>query len=280
MLFSQRKGLKPVKTVMQIDSMDESLRTGLWNISKLNYWDSGIQAGYLRYDDNLKVLMVRLWHLYFRKALDSLEEACGPSYRELREYFFQCEWNEAFDFLEFVANNYPSDTINTQFMEMANDVLQQEMSAYRFVGGMITQITSGTEIEAIETALRDTDRLRPVNAHLRSALDKLSDRVSPDYRNSIKESISAIESICNLIGGSKSELSEALKAIETKVSLHGALRKAFTSLYGYTSDSSGIRHALLEEPTLDFEDAKFMLVSRSGFVNYLLAKAAKAGIRL
>lgn len=30
-LFSQRKGLKPVKSVMQIDSMDSDLRNGLWN---------------------------------------------------------------------------------------------------------------------------------------------------------------------------------------------------------------------------------------------------------
>jgi hypothetical protein len=42
--------------------------------------------------------------------------------------------------------------------------------------------------------------------------------------------------------------------------------------------ADGIRHALLEESTLDLDDAKFMLVSCSGFVNYLAAKAAKAGV--
>jgi hypothetical protein len=48
-------------------------------------------------------------------------------------------------------------------------------------------------------------------------------------------------------------------------------------MYGYTSDAEGIRHALMDEPTLESEDAKFMLVSCSAFVNYLRSKAARAG---
>ena len=62
--------------------------------------------------------------------------------------------------------------------------------------------------------------------------------------------------------------------------MHPALEKAFISMYGYTSDEHGIRHALMDEPSLGFEDAKFMLVSCAGFVNYLRAKVAKAGVRL
>jgi hypothetical protein len=37
-LFSQRKGLKPVKSVMQVDSMDDDLRNGLWNALTVYYW--------------------------------------------------------------------------------------------------------------------------------------------------------------------------------------------------------------------------------------------------
>jgi hypothetical protein len=44
-------------------------------------------------------------------------------------------------------------------------------------------------------------------------------------------------------------------------------------MYGSTSDAQGIRHALREEPTLDSDDARFMLVSCSAFVNYLKTKA-------
>ena len=76
-------------------------------------------------------------------------------------------------------------------------------------------------------------------------------------------------------------MGQALKVIERKgIGLHGALKKGFSSLYGYTSDADGIRHALLDESTTNFEDAKFMLVACSGFINYLIAKCSRVGIKL
>jgi hypothetical protein len=35
----------------------------------------------------------------------------------------------------------------------------------------------------------------------------------------------------------------------------------------------------MDEDKIDFEDAKFMLVSCSTFVNYLVVKSSKAGIK-
>jgi hypothetical protein len=78
----------------------------------------------------------------------------------------------------------------------------------------------------------------------------------------------------------KATLGPALSAVEKKTELHAVLKEAFQKLYGYTNDAQGIRHALMDEPTLDIEDAKFMLVSCSAFVNYLVVKAQKAGIKL
>jgi len=78
----------------------------------------------------------------------------------------------------------------------------------------------------------------------------------------------------------KASLPDALAAIEKKTTLHASLKQGFVKLCGYTSDADGIRHALLEEPNLDIEDAKFMLVSCSAFVNYLVVKAQKAGIAI
>ncbi|MGR6868629.1 AbiJ-NTD4 domain-containing protein, partial [Acinetobacter baumannii] len=57
--------------------------------------------------------------------------------------------------------------------------------------------------------------------------------------------------------------------------LHPAFKKALTSLYGYTSDSDGIRHALLDESTISYSDAKYMLVSCSAFINYVIGKISE-----
>ncbi len=117
--------------------------------------------------------------------------------------------------------------------------------------------------------------------HLRAALEKLSDREEPDYRNSIKESISAVESVARAIASDeKATLGDALKVLESKIDIHKSLKSAFSSLYGYTSDEEGIRHALNDAPNVDFDDAKFMLVTCSAFVSFLLGKCAKVGISL
>lgn len=283
-LFSHRKGIKTVKKVMQVDNIDDDLRNGLWNALTVYYWEKAesdiFGDRYLALHKPLETLFKRLWHDYFKKPIDTLSNIWSKSYQYARDYFFNCAWFDVYDFIEFVVNNYPDKSVNKEFINFCNCVLERELSAYRFVDGRITQMTSEEEIDEIEEALETTKPLRPVFHHLKSAMDLFADRKSPDYRNSIKESISAVEAICNLITkDTKTTLGQALKEIEKKMTLHPALKKAFDSLYGYTSNAEGIRHALLDEPTLDFEDAKFMLVSCSGFINYLLAKSSKAGIK-
>jgi len=142
------------------------------------------------------------------------------------------------------------------------------------------EITSKEEILEIESALQTP--ISPVKEHLNRALVLFADRTNPDYRNSIKESISAVESLCKLItGNAKATLGDALKEIDKlNVGLHPALKDAFSKLYGYTNDADGIRHGLTDEPNLYSEDARFMLIACSAFINYLSAKASKAGINL
>lgn len=79
-------------------------------------------------------------------------------------------------------------------------------------------------------------------------------------------------------GDPKATLGQAVKKLEDSgVKLHPAFEGALQKMYGYTSDAEGIRHALLEESALDADDARFMLVSCSAFVNYLKAKSSKSG---
>ncbi len=280
-MFSQRKGLKPLKSVMQTDSIDGELRNGLWNTLFVCYWDRA-KSDSLRLEQEMQLYCSLLWHTYFKRPLDELVDSWPRVHHEIRTYFFSCDWNEVYDFIEFTAESYPNAEVNAEFKDLCNSVLERELSAYRFVGDEISQITSEEEIAEVEEALESSSPLKPAANHLKRSLALLTDRNSPDYRNSIKESVSAVEAVCNLIAGSSTAtLGRALKELDKKksVEMHPALKGAFEKLYGYTSDAEGIRHALLQESNLDFEDAKFMLVSCSAFVNYLKAKSAKADIR-
>jgi hypothetical protein len=106
------------------------------------------------------------------------------------------------------------------------------------------------------------------------SLELLSDRQNPDYRNSIKESISAVESLAATTLGQKGTLGQLIKKLEREIGLHPALQSAFSSLYGYTSGAGGIRHAILDSKQITFEDAKFFLVVCSAFVNFVDARMA------
>lgn len=276
--FSERYGYISVRDVMQLEEMDKELRNGLWSVFFELIAATGKKGNYWVYEHSeYHHLLVNLWKRFYKLPMDKVPLAnYDVSLEFIRTKFFKSKWFEVYDFLEFVAQHISYDpTLKPQFIQGCNEVLKQEMSGYRFVEDKITRVTSTEEVVEIEQAINQ-DASSAVSIHLRRALELLSNRTSPDYRNSIKESISSVEALCTSLTG-EATLGQALKrlAADRAIQTHPALNGAFRQLYGYTSDAGGIRHALLEEDNLDFEDAKFMLVSCSAFVNYLQAKALK-----
>jgi hypothetical protein len=279
MSFSLRYGYKTARESIQIEGMDQPLRNGLWSLLELHVWRSVRQSGevYIGYyisersnPEHYK-LALRLWLHYFKEPVDHLSLEWEPVLKKLKRYFFEAQWFEVYDFIEFVAANFERVGFRSRFEAACNARLESEMSAYRFAGGVITRITEALEVEQIDSAVDAATG--PVQVHLRRALQLLSDRQAPDYRNSIKEAISSIESLVMLETGSESgTLGQLLKRLDDSTKLHPAMKAAFGNLYGYTSDADGIRHALLDRETLTFEDAKFFLVVCSAFVSFVLSR--------
>lgn len=255
-------GIRPFKSLVQTTSIDDDLRTSLWNLLELFYWAQRDTWNERRTE--LHALCVHLWFYFFKKPIDEIPDAWADAKEEIRKFFFSSPWYDVYDFVEFVAAN-GSASKHDAFMEECNTILEREVSAYRFVGGLLSPVVSEVEIAELEEAL-DTP-LTPVRTHLRRALELLADRQEPDYRNSIKESISAVEAISRVLTGNpKATLGMALKRL---TALHPALSSAFSALYGYTSDEGGVRHSLVQDSTSSFREAKFMLVACSAFVNYV-----------
>lgn len=286
MKFSQRIGRIPAVKQLQIDSIDDDLKNGLWNGLKLYVLDNLSKHNNYSTKTEFDIFCSILWHHHYKLAIDTIPEYHYKCEQFIRHTFYEGQWYEAYDLIEFIANirsdSFDIDTY--KFKQFCNEILEREFSGYRFIDDKISPITNENEVAEIENALSQSGHftsLRGVNIHLKSALEKLSDKKSPDYRNSIKESISAIESVAKVISdNARDSLGTALDKIKDKIKLHPALEKGFKQLYGYTSDSGGIRHALMEKDNCDFEDAKYMLVSSSAFINYLIIKTDKAGIKL
>jgi hypothetical protein len=278
--FSQRMGYTPAALPIQIESMDDNLRVGLWNAFLSGYLDRLAR-------DAHRPAMIRLMKLILsdilKRPLNTFE--AKSFIHRFEQWFNKAEWYAVYDFIEWLGNqNRFGQAVIRDFKYYCNQVLERESSAYRFVDNLITPIIDKTQIQSIVAAREETVSmgLDGVNRHLENALVKLTNRTDPDYKNSVKESISAVEGLCQLIVGNRTAtLSAALKTIDTKVRIHPALKEGFLHIYGYTSNEGGIRHADgFGEGECGQEDAIFMLVACSAFVSYLISKAQKAGINL
>ncbi|MFS0688294.1 AbiJ-NTD4 domain-containing protein [Sporosarcina sp. 179-K 8C2 HS] len=287
MRFSERMGFREVKSVIQVDSIDKDLLNGIWNGILEFYYSHYFDPYHFEVNyETLKELTKKLVKDYFKEPLDEINLESRKPIDMLRDYIFDeyTEWYEIYDLVEFIPNTFEQTArVNFEFMDYCNSIFEREVSAYRFVGGEIVQITSHEEIQEIEDALINSSTSELVKTHISKALTLMADRQSPDYRNSMKESISAVECIAKAITNNPTTtLGAALNQIENTgiIEFHPDLKEGLKKIYGYTNDSEGIRHALKDQPTVTFEDAKFMLVSCSTFCNYLAVKATKAGITI
>jgi hypothetical protein len=151
-------------------------------------------------------------------------------------------------------------------------VLNHTHAAYRIVDRLIVPISSEENAAAISAALAAAAAhpAKGPNTHLRSAANELT---GGDWAGAIRESIHAVEAVAKVIEPSADMLGPALAKLETRGLMNGAQKKAFSALYGYTSDTEGVRHALTLEAkaAVTEQDAMFMFGACVAFVGYFLS---------
>jgi len=160
------------------------------------------------------------------------------------------------------------------------EVLTETRAAYRVVDkDTIVPLVSEEEIKAIELAIGSAGKadMEGARIHLRNAASEAS---AGRWADSIRESIHAVESVAVRLAPGTTTLGPALAVLAKKVDIHTALQQGFAKIYGFTSDKSGIRHALLDKGVADVDeaDALFMIGACAAFVSYLIAKGREAGL--
>lgn len=304
MSFSERVAAGSVpKRKIQVAAMDDRLRNRLYNyycqISEEKYINSadlckylldkmGVAIDYTERDDFSFLEHVFGHNDFALKDLFSKKQMWYVPYdviEYLFEYIIQRFYSEDDEDYECDENDKDYECDENDTYDLYNDltnklntILIEEKSGYRMIDGKFVQITDEMELKEIRCSMHST--FDSVNEHIKKALNHYSDREKPDYENSIKESISAVEAMCCIITkstGAKATLGSAIKKLkENGVHIHEAMEKAFSSLYGYASDENGIRHGGISFVNAPEEDARYMLVSCSAFVNYLNDKYLKS----
>ena len=285
--FSERYGLSEINKIQQIDEFDDDTRIRL-NNELFILLEHAFEHGTDLFDVGTRGLE-KLGHFFSKDILN--DAFCKDTRLDRGDYFswrlvyndnistviLSATYNEVLDIVQFCCNWIERIIQRNRgtFYSSINDFFKKEYVGYRFLEEFIVPITDEMELKEIAEACNN--KYDGARSHMKKAVQFLADREKKDYKNCIKESISAVESICQIItGNSKATLGDALKEISKARALHPALKEGFSKLYGYTSDQGGIRHAEgLFESNVSFDEAKYFLVSCSAFVNYLIAEYAK-----
>ena len=274
--FGKRYGLEPIEIPFQLNNIDKNLRTDLWNAHYLF-----IQQPIERVGGGSREINKLLWVHFFIMPLDDF-----PSIYDfrnfIREYIENEIWYKVYELFEFVFKQIINVEVfkKTEYEKYINNKLRNNNSAYTLVNCIFIPIVNEIEINEIKITqeLSINFNLAGIQEHLNSSIELLSQKPNPDFRNSIKESISMVEVISRIIEPTENTLGKALNKLDQNQKINGTLKSGFEKLYAYTNDRNGIRHALMDEQNTGIEDAKFFLISCSAFTNYLIGKAIKENL--
>lgn len=279
--YSDRNKIKEQSVKIQLDELNKRTRVSIFNEIK-TVCEFADDNKYLTHSNNLLTKLInRILANVFTEEINYNIENYNLEWfynRYLRPVFMNGFINDVLDLLEYIINNFQEIYLfeNQEIEKIFNNVFEKEFVGYRFVDSLITPITDEVEIGAVEEAI-EKNPYGKCKKLIKEALEELSDREKPNYSLSIQRSITAVEMVCQIITGEQTTLGKVLKKLEDKgLIINGALKEAFNKMYGWTTDENDVRHAnAFKDTVATFEDAKFMLVACSAFVNYLIGEYAK-----
>lgn len=209
----------------------------------------------------------------FHRRLRELPATDLPCWREMLDVFDRSPWYEILGAVEAFASIVSSEDQRRVIRDSCNTLLERHSVGYRFAGDLLVPLTTEVELDAVAAAVQaSADRSAGVHQHLTAAMTLLRS-AEPDYRNSIKESVSAVEAAARLVADDSTlVLGRALVELERRgVLRHPAFRSGWSSLFAWAGDAGGIRHGAPEPAEVGLPEALCMLASSSAFVSYLLS---------
>lgn len=284
-LFSERYGYTKASDVIIREKITPEIQNAICSCyDKLPDLFNEVIVYYQDAKAEYKNLEEYLWVYFLNERAANFSD--GYKYHVVATVYIEDKsnaWYKKLDIIEktiqylrnFDAKNHNFYSVASNFIKLLNSAFERLNFAYRTINDAIVEITSEQEIKTIEIAIDNS--ARNVKMHLNRALELYAQRPNGDYRNSIKESISAVEAFCREKTG-ENTLGKALNKLEKNgIVFPDVLKTAFEKLYAYTNQpDAGIRHALMDDTgvyTPKAEEAIFMLVSCSAFINYLNKKA-------
>ena len=285
--FGVRHGLE--QAVPQDMRMDERLRKGLWNVL-YSYWPYGgaVRAAIWtdwagmtldeleaqdRDDQYGEVDRMNALEPYEAASLSPLE-VDGVLARVKKRYFEvpEGEHYRIYELVELACGGLEGKRLDG-FTADINSTLARNRSVYILANYRLERKMSRAEHDAVEKASGISTASRK---HIEKAREHMRP-TSPNYEASISESVKALEHTVQELGGEGRGLGSMVGSISERLGLHPATREQLAHMYRFANKTS--RHSEPgEEYEPDSSDATVVLVWCSAMANYLVAKAAAAGL--
>ena len=276
--FSQAQGYEEIPGPLTLEALPKDARTRIWNLFFVHLQKS-MSTYSITGESWIDGDWVRIFqdeHATFDtiRALDDWRTDFRPFCENLRERIESLPFNKVFDLIQFVLR-HPRCPLGF-VTEMRSTFTDSHLAYTIDVGPSPTIVPAPTPEEGV-AIVESLQSLRKAGldgsaAHLCKASECINEG---DWAGSVRESIHAVESVARQLDPEAAQtLGPALKSIERGGALHQALKKAFDTLYGYTSNEQGIRHALLDQTDAKVgqDEAMFMFGACASFASYLWRK--------
>lgn len=258
---------------LRLEELPPTARIRIWNVLYAHLRATRDRGFYI--GGPWESILKRLWEWHDNRPLDEWTESFADWCANLRGRIEYEEFNRVFDLIQFIMQD--AKCPHTFLTTMSGAFVDCQL-AYKIDAGPPPTIYPAATPEEGDQLQRNLVELRAAGldgctAHLRLSAERV---FANDWAGSVRESIHAVESVAKQVtpDGAKT-LGAALNSLEKQgVLQHKALKEAFSQLYGYTSDESGIRHALLDEAKakVTIDEAVFFLGACASFASYLWRK--------
>lgn len=292
-LFAERNGFVIPKSVLLTGGLSQTIINVISNCfsflnEKLNTEDERVEraAPWLPYtSSSYYQLCLAIWTRFFNRRSNDYGYRTGdsdaiqgalltnaiPWYTKLSMIEF------AIEYMDGTFTDPERSRIKEDFINSLNSEFERTNYGYRIINGIITNIISTSEKESIEEAL--STNVDAVREHMQHALTLYSQRPDPDYKNAIKESISAVEALFRIKTGEKT-FGPAYGVLKNRITIHPRLQESIQKIYDYTNQAdTGIRHSkVIGDGSMEpgAPECQLMLVSCSAIINYIQEKLAQA----
>lgn len=291
MAFSRRFGYDPKQpTSPVLEDAPEWLRVDYLNLilQRITFVD-----GDPRYsNEGGRPIGIKAIHSAFcallRAETDSKYSDSWYCWDELVSHLKACAWYHFYDFVELAGRQLSKEQDQHSFNEhwiaeygygryrdAVNELFAEHKVGWRLDDSsqLVRRVPEvlAKYVERTDTALQD--RYEPARAHYRKARRYLFEH-SLDPENSIKEIVSALESVARTHFDGASTLRDAIKEMRRQGVTSPLLLSVFEKFYAYASAEPAVRHGSSKSSQVERVEAELCLFVGLAMIRYLIDRMA------